>query len=413
MRHRSTTLTLRKLAPRVSRALATFMVAAAGLAVARPSSGQDIDDRPDLRLRWGGLSMSPRVEVVGGFDNNVFNTVERPTSDFVWTLRPRTDAALRIGRLRMSGNGGVDVVHFQQTRSERSVNVDATGRIGVALNRVRPYVAGSFLRTRQRPNFDIDARSRRLEYSESAGVTLRISALTSLELSGTRARVEFDQAASFLGTSLSNELDRSSDTLRVMLREQLTPLTAVTVTADRTRETFTYSPGRDWVGDRAILGIELAETALISGRASIGYRRFDLHDPLAQDFAGPVAAGELGYTLMGSTRFQVQLLRDAQSSQDPAAPYFVTSLVGGGLTQQLSGALGVVIRASRSRMGFRGFQPSLSRVEQTDIYGGSIVKRFGRTLRFESAIDYVRRTSPLDLRGFSGLRVNNTLVHGL
>jgi hypothetical protein len=390
-----------------------FLLLPALLVLALPCRAQEpAIPMPEIPLRLGGLTVAPGIEFKGGFDTNVFNVPEQQTRDFVWTVRPKAAAALRLGRVQLSGAGAADIVHFQRTQSERSVNVDATVSLVVPLNRVRPYVTGSFLRTRQRPGFAIDARSQRRERSESAGATIRISPLTSVQLVAARAHVAFDADAVYLGTFLSNELNRTVDTLRVLVKGQLTPLTALAVTVDKTRESFLYSPARNSAGHRATVGLELGSRAFINGRVSVGYGRLALKNSSAPEFGGVVASTELAYTLRGATRLQLHVARDTEPSYDVFAPYSVLTQVGGGITRQLSDSVGVVGRGGRYHYGYRGLAPDTSRVERVFVYGGGIVKKFGRRLRMESSVDYYRRSSPLAFRTYNGLQVNNTFVHG-
>ncbi len=61
----------------------------------------------------------------------------------------------------------------------------------VPFNRVRPYVGGSFLATRQRPSFEIDARSRRRELRATAGVDVQLTRVTSVRVNGARERIAY------------------------------------------------------------------------------------------------------------------------------------------------------------------------------------------------------------------------------
>ena len=68
-----------------------------------------------------------------------------------------------------------------------------------------------------------------------------------------------------------------------------------------------------------------------------------------------VASVNLGYTLMGMTRFGVQVDRDVQFSYEQCEPYYILTGVTGTITQRLS-ARGTCRRApatSSSRIGRR------------------------------------------------------------
>ena len=110
--------------------------------------------------------------------------------------------------------------------------------IAVAAGETPPYVAQlalllvvsaatSALNTRERPNDEIDARSRRVERGFGGGVELDISRKLGLEFKLSRSDLQFDGDAVFLGTSLSEVLNRVSTERQLTLRYDMSPLTSV------------------------------------------------------------------------------------------------------------------------------------------------------------------------------------------
>jgi len=361
-------------------------------------------------MRLGGLHLAPGISLTTGVDTNVFNAPIRERSDWISTLRPGTDAVLGVGPVRMSGKGSADVVYFQQFTSERSVNYDAAGRISASLGPLQPYIGGSYLQTRERPSFAIDARSEREERSESVGAMMRVSVLTQVEVAAMRTHVTYDKDAVFLGSNLRDELTRTTDTMRLTARHQLTSLTSLVASVDTTDETFLYSRARDSKGFRVVPALEFGSSALLSGRASVGYRHLDLKDPSVPDFNGLVASTELSYTLLGVTRFQLQVARDLDYSYAVIAPYYLSTRLGGGVSRSMGESFGVLARGDRYRFTFRGLAP---RVETLTTFGGGLFMRFGRRLRMEVTSDYVTRQSPDPFRRYNGLRVVQSLVQQL
>src|SRR5205085_596859 len=115
----------------------------------------------------------------------------------------------------------------QTYAGERSIDTSDQARLDVSLGRVRPFAAVSFLNTRQRPELEIDARARRFEQSLTAGMNVRLTGKTSLEVAANHESRTFDADAVFLGTSLSESLNRVSNTLSGDLYVSLTPLTTI------------------------------------------------------------------------------------------------------------------------------------------------------------------------------------------
>ena len=83
-----------------------------------------------------------------------------------------------------------DLVWYAKYSSERSVDPQATVRAEGYLHRLTLFVEDAYLNTRQRPNYEIDVRSRHLENTFEAGGEYRMKPKFSLGVSGRRAITE-------------------------------------------------------------------------------------------------------------------------------------------------------------------------------------------------------------------------------
>jgi hypothetical protein len=377
---------------------------------------QATDPGANARMSVGSVRLSPSIDFSGGIDSNVFNSADEPKSDFVWTLSPKTQASVRLGPARMTGKGSVDFVYFQRIATERSVNLDGSIKLAVPLNRIEPFASASLLKTRQRPSFEIDARSLRHERSVSLGTAARIAAKTTVEFVTTRSELEFDAGAVFLDASLRELLNRTTTTINMSVRHRLTPLTTLNMASEATDERVVFSPIRDARSIRVAPGFEFAPQGLLSGKVSVGYRLFDPRDPSVPDFRGTVASVDLAYTLLGDTRFLFKANRDVEYSYLIAAPYYVLSGIGGEIGQRVSNSIGITVRGGRHRLSYRSRSPEiaddLSRADRLLFYGGGFFRKIGPDLRVNISVDYFRRLSPLALREYSGLRVGSSVVYG-
>ena len=149
-----------------------------------------------------------------------------------------------MGPARITGRSAFDLIYFRHLESDRSLNVNASIRISVPVNRLQPYFTTSYLRTRERPTVEIDARSQRQEGAATVGAELRISGVTTAEFFAKRSTVEFAPSAAFLDTSLKETFDRTITDLGASLRHRLTPLTTLTIAAEATDERFVFAPVR-------------------------------------------------------------------------------------------------------------------------------------------------------------------------
>ena len=400
-----------------ARALLTAIVGV--LLVTAPAVCRADDQSSDLpdaaaRMRVGVIRLEPIIVFNTGVDTNVFNASDQPSSDMVTTLSPKTNAWMRMGPARVSGTGSADFVYFQHATSERSINVDGSVKIALPLNRVEPYVETSFLRTRERPGIEIDARSLRKERTVTVGSEIRISGRSSLDLDATTSTVRFDAGAVFLETSLGEVLNRDDTLLRVALRHHLTPLTTLTVAAEATDDRFVESPVRNSRSVRIAPEIDFAATALITGRASIGYRAFNALDPSVPDFHGMVASIDLAYTLLGTTRFTFQANRDVDYSYETTAPYYVNGGVTAGIIQRLSDSTGITAKYGQQHLAYSALAGDGGdlRVDGVTTYGLGVIRKIGRDLRVTASLDYHTRQSIVPWREYNALRGGVAVTYG-
>src|SRR4029453_1379634 len=82
----------------------------------------------------------------------------------------------------------------------------------------------------------------------------------------------------------------------------------------RYQDTFDLVPARDSKSLAIASGLEFKPFALISGKAYVGWRRFEFVKPGSTPFTGLVASFDLAYTLLGATRFAVEGIRDISYS---------------------------------------------------------------------------------------------------
>ncbi len=170
-------------------------------------------------------------------------------------------------------------------------------------------MSGRWISGRQRFGFEIDERTRRNEQSVVGGVVLRLAGRTQIDLAGRRSRVDFTRADTLRDPLVSDYYDYTSHGVGLTVRRDLTPLTAVTVVVDGYQDRFDILPQRDSNAFGISSGFEFKPLALISGRALFGWTRVDVIEAGASSFSGFVTSVDLGYTLLGATRFGIQAER--------------------------------------------------------------------------------------------------------
>ena len=396
---------------RISAAALLLIIFASWAAAQAPAE----DPTETARLQFGPLGLTPTAALTNfGIDSNVFNTVADPKKDFTATLSPQLNGWLRAGRSRTSVEARADLVYFAKYTSERSVDGAVNAKFEVPGNRLTPWASIDYARARQRADYEIDLRSRRVTTDVAFGVEGRIAAKTRLELSAARTAFEFDGDAVFLGSNLHETLTRTSGAVTLTYRQDLTVLTTFVAEAEARRDRFQFSPFRDADSVRVQGGFDLSEHALISGRVRVGYRKFDGIAGLPR-YSGVVASAASGFSIAGRARVDLKFDRDVAYSFESTFPYYV---VTGGLvtvTPRLTQTWDVQARGGGQRLAYRSVTGSIATADRVDRYttaGGGVGYYLGPTLRLGLNLDQQRRSSPFQIRDYTGYRVGVSVTYG-
>jgi hypothetical protein len=388
-----------------------------------PRGSIEIDDvRGNARFHAGPLYATPMLLLKEfGIDSNVFNETGEQKSDFTFTLAPKADIWVPVARRALlKGMVATDLVWYREYDAERSVDPQLSLRGEFYLNRVTLFAERSYLSTRERPNFEIDSRSRRVEDTLTAGAEFTLTPTMSLEVAGHRLDTRYDSGAEFDGTSLQRILDRERSGLQLTARRRLTALTSVSVRYETFLDRFTYSPMRDSHSYGVLPGVEFQPRALINGSAYVGYREFTPEVTTAlPEFRGLVAQLGLSYTLLGATTFGVAYNRDLSYSYLELQPFFVDNSIGVSIRRALGSRFDALVSADRHKYEYRdaitdgGLVAAAPRTDMTWNVAGSVGYRLGRDGRVAFGVSYWQRESTTGpLRDYDNLRVGSTISYG-
>jgi hypothetical protein len=394
-----------------------------GVSLAQGLTSEQISDvRTNARGHVGPFYLTPTVALKElGVDSNVFNTSGEQESDFTFTVAPGLNVWVPVARRALfTVKAASDLVWYNEFASERSVDPQVSGRGEIYLNRVTFFGERGYVNTRQRPNYEIDVRSRRTEENLTAGIQVALTPALLVELAGHRLQTRYDGDAEFDGTSLQQTLNRDTDGVRLTARHRLTALTTLAVRGDVLQDRFEYSPGRDSDSYRIMPGIEFKPQALLSGSAYVGYRQFTpVHPELLPDFSGLVSQLGLSYTLLGSTVFGVSYSRDLSYSYEQERPFFVDNSVGASVRRALGTRFDLLVSADRHKYEYQdalvigGVPGAEPKVDVTWSYAGSFGYRIGRSGRIGVGVSYWQRESTRDpLFGYESVRLFTTASYG-
>jgi len=412
-------MTYDRWARRAASAAIVFFLIVLHLNVPLRAQGAPQEPDPDsVRVRLGPLWLNPGLALTNaGVDTNVFYEPEslQPERDFTITVTALSDYWLRMGRTWIAGQVKEDLVWFQTFAQERSANQSYSAYWLVPLNRLRMSAGANWINTRERPGFEIDARSRRQELAGSGTLELRALSKTFVGARVDRRVVNFDETAQFLGANLQQELNRTVSAQAVTVRHELTPLTSVSVEAVKGQDRFEFSPVRDSDSSRINTSITFAPYALISGSAQFGYREFQPRDKEVPGYTGSTISVNLSHVVRGSTRLGLQVLRDIQYSFEINEPYFLQTGFTVSAAQQIFGPIDVEGRGGASALAYRarGGTEDPTRTDHVRSVGGGVGYRLGQNLRIGFNVDHQKRTSDIVRLTYDGYRYGMAVGYGL
>jgi hypothetical protein len=371
----------------VAGALLTTGVACAGQAPDTP------DTAPPGTVTLGPLRLTPSLLVKDmGVDDNVFFDAVNPKRDYTVTVTPRADLAFRMRRLRLGYSTATEYVYYQKYRSERGINTTSVARMDLDLGYLKPYATIQGLNTRARLNSEVDARARHRDLSYGAGFALKIASRTSLLVNGTQGRVAYDpDTEKFRGIDLRQTLDGRRRSIDVGIGFALTPLTTFSLAVAREQQRFAVSRDRDSNAWRVSPTLTFSPSGLLTGSATVGYRRFHTMSSSLPDYSGLVSLVNIGATIYGRHQVDARFSRDVQYSYDVANAYYLG--MGGSIqwTYLLAGPIDIRGSAGRTLNDYT-IAAGLGH-ERLTTYGGGIGYRFSNRARLGANAEWSRRDS--------------------
>ncbi len=387
-----------------------FVLSIAIISISVPLGAQDVS-APDTNapVRFGPLALAPTVKLVNlGVDTNVFFEPDtaHPKSDFTTTLQPGTGAWLHMGRSYFEVTVKEDLVYYQQYSNQRSANNFETLGFTAPLTRFTFKAGVRYANTFDRPGYEISERVHHIDTGYNGAAEVKVLSKTFVGIHADRGTFRYDEHETFMGVDLRQELNRTSTNAGVTIRDQLTPLTAITVDGSAQQDRFEFNPLRNADSKQISAGAQFDPFALISGSATVGYRDFT---PLAAGvpaFQGVTANVHLTYTAAGATKIAVEALRDVQYSYDVKTPYYVEGGATVSASQQIYGPVDAVGRLGAYNLSYRVAVGAGVGPDDTDtirLYGGGVGYRIGRAMRIGANVESQRRTSAVAARNYHGL----------
>lgn len=362
----------------------------------------------------GPMGVTPSAALMnGGVATNVFNEASDTKDDTAFIFEPETVVTLDKDPVRGDGSVRGRYLYFDKYSDERSLDVNADGRLEVAAGRFTPWARGVVDGGRRRINHEIDLRAHQLASGVEVGVDGRVAERTVASLSVGRNDYGFDPDQVFLGANLQQLLNRrvlsATAEGRQTVRAGLSAIGQVNLATER----FRFAPQRDADIVRVQTGLthNLGERA--NGTLRLGYIRLDAVGTAIADYRGFVASFDEDLRLGSRTRVLITGIRDIDFSFDTQFPDYVRTAAVADLRTQLTEAWDVDLRLEGERM-LHDPAPGVAASRYADHYGfvgAGLGVRIMRGLRLGVEGGREERDS-VPGRGFIGYRAGAAVTVG-
>ena len=376
-------------------------------------------DASRLRLRIGPLTINPSIGLTNlGFDSNVFNAPVGgdPKGDFTFTVTPAANFRAAMFRTVVTARVAEDLVWYQTYATERAANNDS--RIGwrIPFNRVTFSLNARHATIRDRPGFEIDARLQRTESAYDGLVEVRVRPKTFVGITAQRLRTDYGNDSLVGNTNYRVELNRVASGGGVSLRYKLTPITSVSLVANRTEDRFEFSSLRDSNSTVTSAVIAFDPLGILSGSATIGYTVFSTLTSDVPRYLGPTGTVNVSYRLLGNMQIGVGATRSVEYSFEINEPYYLQTGFSASVTRTVVGPLDAMVRGALYDLAYRDREGAvidvLNRVDTVYNYGIGAGYHFGKGVRLGFNVDEARRLSATPSRKYAGLRFGSSVTYG-
>jgi hypothetical protein len=385
------------------------------LAPARALAQHVVDGASSARIRVGPLGLTPRIAIRNlGVDSNVRHSTDDARKDFTVTFVPELESWMRLGRARFQGRTTAEWMYFGRSVSERSIGRGQSGSAELRLNSFTPYGAVSYLRTEQSSTLEIADRLPQSNSMRRLGVSATLSPTFRFDVEGQQ------QSYRLVGITpesaqYASSLNRDVTTFTVSGNYGLTPLTTLVVRTSVLRDRFALTPLRNSNSVSVTPGFEFKPFALVSGTLFVGYRKFSALDADVPDYAGLTASINVRYVIREMTKVMVGFRRELEYSFEQTQPYYLATGTDVSVVQMLGPGWDVVGRAGRSALAYRNVLSAATpdgRKDRIATWGIGAGRHLPSGLRVGFDVDYLRRVSMIDGRGFHGVRFGGSVTYG-
>jgi len=299
------------------------------------------------RWRLGALRINTALALTNaGYDSDIyFGYLDAAVPDYTFTAGVPVQVLLPLSK-----NVVLDIfdspqyIFYLETKNERVWNNIFRGQVHFAFDRLYIQAGGGLSNIRQRLSPELNINTREKEDSLNGTILWQVSRVISLGLLYGGSQFDYGDAE-FGGTRLADTLNRKESYFDLVAYRQ--PSSRVRLFVDGQYGTYTFTEAASSFKDTRSYGVfgglafvpREGESRLVEpvqGSISLGYKLFDILDPLLTDGSDFVGAVDVSVGLFKKTTGRALLSRDFIFSVYSGGTFYLSTIYGGGVSRQLS-----------------------------------------------------------------------------
>lgn len=350
------------------------------------------EDQTHIRL--GRIVLTPALTLRSGFDDNIFQSENNPTSDVVSTIAPRITLEGEWQDFRAYVSTGMELGFFARSSDDdyQDADIRITSNIDLDTSTIE---GGISWQQNHDPRGGNDVASNAREPVIYQDINTHISGRyvadrLRYESRLSLRRLEFDDSTALDGTAIRND-DRNrtetTETLRALIaldldREAYGEITLNQRQYDRTPDDTGLT--RDSAGFALYGGVRFDLTDLVKADLAAGWMTRTYADPAFGNIGDYTLRGDIDWSVTRLTSLNFNAARAVRETTITGASGILAFDFGMGVSHELRRWLQIGATASYSNEQFQ----QTTRRDQTGQLGATIEYRMNRFTRLTGAIDH-------------------------
>ena len=299
------------------------------------------------RWRVGAFRINASLALTNaGYDTDIYyGYLDEAVPDYTFSAGVPVQVLLPLSKkVVLDVFDSPQYVFYLDTNKERTWNNIFRGQVHFAFDRFYVQAGGGLSNNRQRLSPELNINVRQKEDSLDGTVLWQASRAMSLALLYGGSQFYYGDAE-FGGTSIAETLNRKESYFDLV--SYLQPSSRVRLFVDGQFGTYTFTEAASSFKDTRSYGVfgglefvpregEARPVEPVQGSISLGYKLFDILDPLLADGSGFVGAVDISAGLFKRTTGRAFFSRDFAFSAYSSGTFFLSTTYGGGISRRMS-----------------------------------------------------------------------------